>query len=155
VERFEFRGEDPAPVVAAMAELEAAHRGWVNLQPGIRPEDEPPPGSVLGVVFGGVAPEVPVCTWVAGRAGRRGVAPDRIGIQHATGGRAIRRLAEAGVTVPAGWRWVQDHPRRGLVVQVAPGTPAAQVVAFLVAAGEVLSRVPLTGTWLAHVYRPA
>ncbi len=36
---------------------------------------------------------------------------------HPTGGKAVARLAEAGVAVPDGWVVRQDHARRGLLVQ--------------------------------------
>ncbi len=50
----------------------AAHDGWVNLHPQVRPEDEPPPRSGLTtLLLAGPVHDVPVCTWVAGKLGAR------------------------------------------------------------------------------------
>jgi len=95
---------------------------------------------------------VPVCTWVAGGVGRHGVEPDALGIEHAAGPRALVTLAERGRPLPAGWRQMQDHPRRGIVVHTPVGTPHRDQLDWLLAAGEELSLVALTGDWLATVY---
>lgn len=154
---FEFLPEDADAVVAHMARLGAAHRGWVNLQPGIREENAPQPPTALGLIFSSAIHEVPVCTWVAGHSGRNGVEPDSLGVQHATGPRVVSRLASLDVPLPEGWRCVQDHPRRGLVVRTPVGTDHGQQLRWLIAAGAALSGVPLTGEWRALVYegRPA
>ncbi|MHB8680894.1 MAG: hypothetical protein ACYDA2_02215 [Acidimicrobiales bacterium] len=150
---FEFRPEDPAAVLAEMDRLGAEHRGWINLQPGIRDEDAPPePGGLTLLFAASSTQEVPVCTWVAGKASRHGVEPDSLGVQHATGPRVVARLAGLGLPLPGGWRWTQDHPRRGLVVRTPEGTTHAEQLSWLVAAGTALSKVPLTGQWLAGVY---
>lgn len=151
-QELEFRPEDPGVVVAHMERLSARHHGWLNLQPGIRDEDAPPPPTSLGLIFAVSTHEVPVCTWVPGRVGRHGVEPDSIGIEHATGTRVVARLAGLDVPVPEGWRWTQDHPRRGLVLRVPAGTPCAEQLAWLLRAGTALSAVPLTGDWRALVY---
>jgi hypothetical protein len=149
---FEFRADDTEAVLAHLARLGAAHRGWVNLQPGFREEDTPPAPTALGLVFSSSRHEVPMCTWVAGRRGRHGVEPDSLGIQHASGPRAVRRLASLELPVPEGWRWVQDNPLRGLVVRTPPGTDHARQLGWLLQAGTALSEVPLTGEWRAVVY---
>ena len=106
-----FRVDDTDAAVRAMDDLAAAHRGWINLLPAVPADEEPPPPSPLVAVFSSDIHVVPVCTWVAGKAGRHGVRPDSVGVQHATGPKAIRRLASVGVPLPDGWRWTQDHPR--------------------------------------------
>ncbi|HMK63838.1 MAG TPA: hypothetical protein VK386_09485 [Acidimicrobiales bacterium] len=149
---FEFRPEDPGVVLAHMDRLGEAHRGWVNLQPGIREEDAPEPPTPLGLIFSSAVHEVPVCTWVAGRVGRHGPEPDSLGIQHATGPKLVARLASLDLALPEGWRWVQDHPRRGLVVRTPPGTDHQSQLRWLLSAGTALSGIPLTGDWRALVY---
>lgn len=151
-EEFEFRPEEPSAVLAQMERLGAAHRGWLNLQPGIREEDAPEPPTALGLIFSSAVQEVPVCTWVAGRQGRSGLEPDSLGVQHATGPRVVGRLASLGLPLPEGWRWTQDHPRRGLVVRTPVGTDHGDQLRWLVAAATALSGVPLTGDWRALVY---
>jgi hypothetical protein len=149
---FEFPVDQPDAVLAHMERLGAEHRGWVNLQPGIREEDAPPPPTPLGLVFSSDLYEVPVCTWVAGHVTRHGLAADSLGVQHATGPRVVARLASLGLVLPEGWRWVQDHPRRGLVVRPPVGTPCDTQLRWLLDVGAALSGVPLTGTWRALVY---
>ena len=151
-EELEFDAVEPSAVLAHMERLGAGHRGWVNLQPGIREEDAPPPPTAVGLVFSSDLYEVPVCTWVAGNMTRHGLVADSLGLQHATGPRVVARLASLGLALPDGWRWVQDHPRRGLVVRPPMGTPYGDELRWLLDAGAALSGVPLTGTWRALVY---
>ena len=151
-QQFEFRVEDAGAVVSAMDRLGAAHRGWINLQPGVREEDVPPPPGGLAVLFTTPSNDVPVCTWVAGSEGRHGVEPDSVGVQHGCGARVVARLAGLGAPVPEGWRWVQDHPRRGLVIRTPVGTPHEAQLAWLLEAGAALSTIRLTGEWRATVY---
>ena len=154
-EAVEFPTEDQSACVAWMDRLAAAHDGWINLHPGVRPEDEPPPPSSLSVLLAGVTHEVPVATWVAGKVVRGEVARDSAGIQHARGTRVLAQLAEAGCGLPDGWRMVQDHPRRGLVVAPSPDARHAEVLGWLLEASTVLSAVRLTGEWRAEVFLPA
>lgn len=149
---FEFRADDTGTVLAHMDRLGRAHRGWLNLQPGIREEDTPAPPTALGLIFSSSRYEVPVCTWVAGRLGRHGAEPDSLGIQHGSGPRAVRRLASMELELPEGWRWVQDNPLRGLVVRTPPDTPHPQQLGWLLDAGAALTKIPLTGDWRALVY---
>lgn len=154
IEVLEIAGDRPGELVARMDELAAAGAGWVNLQPGIDPDDVPRAEPGLFGVFSGRGPVVPVATWTAaGPPRRRGPAPEEVGIQHPAGPRAAARLADAGHGVPAGWRVVQDHPRRGLVVQVPPGTAHGDVAAWLLRATAALAAVPVTGWWRATVHR--
>jgi hypothetical protein len=155
-ETIDFQVEDTTAVVGAMNALAAAHDGWINLHPQVRPEDEPPPQSGLStLLLAGAVHDVPVCTWVAGTVTRHGLQPDSIGIQHAAGARVMNRLTAAGQALPAGWRLVQDHPRRGLVVAPAPGADNSEVLVWILEAGMVLSAIRLTGSWHAEVRLPA
>jgi hypothetical protein len=125
---------DYAPVLAALVP-----KGWVNLRPAVDPDDDPglPSNALLGM-FGARGPAVPLCTWHPG---------DRLaGVEHGTGPKVARRIE-----VPAGWRVVQDHPRRGLVVKVPDEMSTEQVLAWLVATGTALCLVPFPGTWIADV----
>lgn len=150
-EIVEFIPSDASDVVGAMTALATAEHGWITLQPGIRPEDSPPPKSVLGTLFSGNGPVVPVCTWVAPEAGQKPPHPE-IGILHHSGPKVARRLTDAGIAVPDRWVVLADHPRRGLVIAVHPESAHAEVLAWLLRAGEALTRVPLTGTWQAAVH---
>ncbi len=50
---------------------------------------------------------------------------------------------------------MQDHPRRGLVVNLAAGADDGAVLSWLVEAASILSAVRLTGDWQAEVHLPA
>lgn len=147
----EFQPADTGLVIAAMTELAVAQRGWITLQPGVRPEDAPPPKSVFGALFSGSGPPVPVCTWVAPEPTQRPPHAE-LGILHQSGPKAARTLAERGVAVPDRWVVLADHPRRGLVIAVHPDTAHGDVLDWLLRAGQVLTRVPLTGAWQAAVH---
>lgn len=138
-------------MLARMEQLGESHGGWINFDPEVEEDDEPAPPTGLGAIFSTAVHQVPVCTWVAGKVSKHGIEPDSLGIQHATGTRAVARLAERGVPIPDGWRWMQDHPRRGLVVLVPHGTPYADEMRWLLRAGTTLSTVRLTGEWEARI----
>jgi hypothetical protein len=150
-EVFEFRPPDIGAVIAAMNELAAAQHGWITLQPGIDPDDEPPPKTLFGALFSGTGPPVPVCTWVAPEAGQKPPHPE-LGLLHKAGPKAVRRLDEHGIVVPEHWVVLADHPRRGLVIAVHPESPNGEVLDWLLAAGIALTRVPLTGAWQASIH---
>jgi hypothetical protein len=129
-----FTADDVAPVVAA---LEGAL--WVNLQPDVEDAPPSPPRGWFGDVFSNRGPGLPMGTWHRGERSA--------GMQHPSGPRLARR-----VEIPAGWRVVHDHPRRGLVVHVPDGVEDAQVLRWLVALGEELSPIETHRKWVAVVY---
>jgi hypothetical protein len=149
---IEFRADDRAEVVACMDELERTRAGWINVQPGLDPEDVPAVRAGAFGLLSGRGPDVPLATWVPGELKREEPQPASVGIQHGTGPRLAARLADAGVPVPDGWRVTQDHARRGLVVAIPVGTSNDAVLDWLVRAAATLSPVPLTGDWRAAVY---
>jgi hypothetical protein len=141
-------------VTALAADLDAMvrmQRGWVTLQPAVPVEVAPAPPSAFGRLLTGSGPPVPVCTWVAPDAKQK---PPHIeiGVQHATGPKATKRLAERGVAVPERWVVLDDHPKRGLVLALPPDVPPLEGARWLVAAGGALTRIPLTGEWRAEVH---
>ncbi len=154
-ELVEFRADDRAarqPILDAMTDMTEAQRGWINLHPGIHPDDEPPPQTILGRVFSGTGPPVPVCTWVAPQPAQKPPHPE-FGILHKAGPKVVRTLADAGIVVPDHWVVLADHPRRGLVVAVHPETPHDEVLDWILRAGAALTRIPLTGMWQAAINR--
>jgi hypothetical protein len=145
-----FAATDPSAVVERMSEL-AGGSGWLVLDAAVM-SDDVPPAPPFGGIFSGRGPVVPEVSWVPGEAGRRRPEPLSVGIRHAAGPKAVRRLAEAGHPVPEGWRVVQDNPRRGLVIQLPPGADHAEVLRWLLDAAGVLTTVPLTGNWRARIH---
>lgn len=148
-EELSFWRDEAGPVVAAMDELSAAGKGWINLRPDV-PDDADPgePG-----LFSGSGPAVPLCTWSAGEQRRRRREPASVGVEHACGPKAAARLADLGHPVPPGWPVVQDHSRRGLVVQTPGDAGHPEVLEWLLEAGTRLARVPTTGRWFGAVFR--
>ena len=125
--------------------------GWINFDAGVDKDVPVPSRSLLGNVLAARGPDLPHCSWVP-----EANAPTSIGIQHASGTRALARLANAGMPLPAGWQRLQDHPRRGLVLAV-PASAAPddldELLVWLLRAGHELSTVPLNGYWLATMHQ--
>jgi hypothetical protein len=137
-----------------MDRMGAAHEGRINLVPAVNEDDVPGSSVGLGNLFSSSGPEVPVCTWAAGKNGRRGIERDSLGIEHATGTKVVARLATLHIPVPEDWRTEQDHPRRGLVLRPPIDMSHKRQLTWLIDAGTALSRIRLTGLWEARV-RPA
>lgn len=136
-----------------MEEVGRTGAGWVNFEPAVEAEDIAATGSGTFALFSGRGPVVPLATWTPAKTQRRGRRePAMIGLQHPAGSKAKPLLAELGHPVPDGWIVVQDHVRKGLVVTLPDGVPAADVLGWALRAGRLLSTVPLTGQWRAAVY---
>ncbi len=89
-----------------------------------------------------------------GRLAGKKPAPAVVGVAHGAGPKALDRLRDAGLDLPAGWRKVQDHAKRGIVAEVAPGAGYAEVVAWLVSACWSLCPIEIDDHWLAEIHRP-
>jgi hypothetical protein len=151
-DQVEFGIDELGAVVDRMREIATAGTGWINVMPGVPDDVDVPPTPGPLAVFTARGPAVPLGTWTPAVGGRR-PEPSSLGIQHAAGTKALDRLAEAGLPLPAGWVRLADHPRRGLVIRVADGAPLDQVLDWLLAAMAQLARVPITGRWFAGIYR--
>jgi hypothetical protein len=151
---IEFREDRRIAVVEEMEAMAAAGSGWLNVSPGLDMDEAPPPQSGLSRLLGSRGPTVPLGTWTP--AGKRD--PSTVGIEHGEGPKAADRLAELGSPVPDGWRVLQDHPKRGLVVAMPPPTTQDQLdhaLGWLLRATATLCSWPRTGEWRAACYRPS
>lgn len=152
---IEFTPPQADGVAEALRTLRAAGSGWINLMPGIDEDaGDVHPRAGLFAFFGNQAAPVTMTTIMPPRKDRRDTEGVTVGIMHPTGGRAVARLAEAGVTLPEGWVVRQDHARRGLLVRTPVVVGEADVVAWSVRAGAALCRAEMTGRWRAVVYLP-
>jgi hypothetical protein len=133
----ELFGGDVSPL---LPHLDGA--AFVNLQPGVD-EHEVPQTSVFGSWFTARGPFVPLATWT----------PDEVGLQHATGPKALDRLAELGHPKPDTWRKVADHPKRGIVLKPPPDEDPAVALRWLARAAELLCMIEITRPWQATVHR--
>jgi len=145
-----FRATDPAPVLQRMAEVRDGS-GWVVFDAFVVEADIPPPAA-FGGLFTAKGPAVPELSWVPGAVGGRRREPLAVGIRHAAGPKAERRLADAGVPVPDGWYVIQDNPRRGFVAQVPETVTDAEGLDWLLRAATALSTVTLSGDWRAMIH---
>ena len=147
-----FTSDDTAEVLSCMEELAARGdgKGWMNLQPWVE-DQERPPTSPLGRMFSSLGPAIPLATWVPGHRRGRSTVPGTVGISHAAGRFAVRRLADGGVDVPPAWAVRQDHTRRGLVFELPDAVAVSDILTFLLAAIEVLTGVETDGRWVADI----
>jgi hypothetical protein len=149
---IEFGPARTGEVVAWMRRLEAAHHGWINLQPGVPDkvlEHAPTPLSL----FHRRPRELTLATWAAGGVRRRGPTAPTVGIQHGRPDRVRTILAKTDSGVPAGWKVISDRPANGFVARLPVGADPAEVLGWLLRAVEVVSPVPVIGTWRALVHR--
>lgn len=112
---------------------------FVNLHPGVD-ASEVPQRSPLTQLLGNRGPVVPLATWT----------PGEIGLQHMAGQRAVRFLADKGVSVPQEWYVVCDHPKRGLVLRTYDA-PAEDTLRWLVRAATATCPLEITGPWQAVI----
>ncbi len=126
-------------------------------EPGPRPTEEQhqrlPTPSMLGAWFSARGPVVPMATWIPGSSTPR-VRPATIGIEHGVGPKALDQLREAGLPLPAGWRKVQDHAKRGIVVEIPESVGHAVVLRWLVDACWSLCGIEIDDHWSAVVNSP-
>lgn len=134
-----------------MAEMAAGHHGWINFRPEV-PEDQELPREGAFGFLSGVGPAIPLCTWFAGEARRRGFEPAAVGIQHRMGPKAVARLKATVAEIPTQWLVTQDHSRRGLVLRLPEDEPPDRVLDWLLRAGVELCPIPTTGRWTAEVF---
>jgi len=151
-EAIEFRFDDWLAVTGRMDALAAAGHGWVNLFPEVSEDDldadaDPPSSGLAGLLRGG-GPRVPMGTWVAATGRRRA----SVGLQHGLREKVKARLQDHGIAPPVGWSVVQDHPRRGVVVELPATTAPEEALAWLMEAVDDLCPFQLTGQWLAEVH---
>lgn len=152
-----FASNETGDVELAMASL--AERGdglgWVNIGPALTPEQQSriPEPSVLGSLFSARGPVVPLATWTpASSAGRS--RPVVVGVEHGVGPKALDQLKDSGLLLPNGWRKVQDHAKRGIVVELSPAVAHRTVVDWLVRACWALCRIEIDDHWTAVVNVP-
>ncbi len=107
---IEFTPPDESGVADALRLLRDASGGWVNLMPGIDEDaSDVHPRAGLFAFFGNNAAPVTMTTVMPPKKDRRETEGLTVGLMHPTGGKAVARLAEAGVAIPEGWTVRQDH----------------------------------------------
>lgn len=155
-DQIEFGFAAPEPAVAALTQLVAeGDGGWVNLLPEVEEEAAAAvTPSAVAAIFRAPGPPIPQVTLMPPRSGRRGDKPAQLGLTHGVGTRVIPRLRDQGLPLPEGWKVVQDHVRRGLVLDLSDPLDPAGAVEWGLRAAIALCPIPTTGAWLAEVHRP-
>jgi hypothetical protein len=151
---IEFDPLEADEIVDHMEQMVRLRQGWINFEPLI-PDDMEPPVSTptFTGLFSNRGPAIPLCTWTAPMVTKKSeTGPQSLGIQHERGTRARARFEEVGLEVPAGWIVRSDHPKRGMVLELPWDTDVEMVLDWLLAAGEALVTLPVTGRWTAVVY---
>lgn len=115
---------------------------WCNLEFEVD-EDHPAyvPDSPLFAFLAARGPASPLVTIIAGEEDK----PNQLGVQHRAGTKTRRTLVDAGIIAPDEAKLVQDHPRRGLVVEIPRGADTAAWSRWLLATMHELNRSPATG----------
>jgi len=155
---LEFTTADTSLLVARMRELAACGDGWINIGPGLTPEEFAalPPRSTVSKWISGRGPAVPMATWTPPSAKGRG-RPAQVGIAHGAGPNALDRLEAAGVVLPAGWVKRGDHAKNGIVAELPDTATHGAVVEWVLRAMVSLSLSPAVAIgddWIAEVYAP-
>ena len=143
-----FRSDDRSELVNEIAAIatEASGRRWVTVSPWVDHENLPVV-SILHRLFSARASKVPEVTWVPAK----GEDPAELGVLHGTGPGALKRLVDAGVSAPDGWRPIQDHSKRGLLFLLPAEVPAETIVDFAVTVAAVLAEVPTDDRWVGQI----
>jgi len=139
-ELLQFRTGEPDDVLERMHEIATRRNGreWINVQPWVD-QDRMPKVTIFRQIFSNRGFVVPTGTWVPGKPDSKRPDIDEIGITHPAGNNALGTLAEAGVTVPDAWQAIQDHTRRGIVIEARAGTDPKDILDWLISAAPVLA----------------
>jgi hypothetical protein len=134
-------GEDRSRALDAVAQV-LAGRGWVNVVPEVV-EDA---GDLRVNVWGLWRYEGVAVATLTSSPTRRGVAqPLTLGVLHTRGRLGRDRLVELfGGT---GLRVTQDHPQRGLLLEVPAGTETAPLLEVMCATTRALLDYTWAGRW--------
>jgi len=133
-------------VVEEMRSLTERPDGWINIEPTIRDDVDLTPRSPLAAFLANRGPVLPFATWIPGPVAT-------LGIEHSTGPKVAARLADNGVVIPNAWPIKQDHPRRGLVVELPDELTPEAVLELVLDAGTALVELPIDTIWSAVIHR--
>jgi len=150
-ELIQFRSGAPEEILDRMREIDGQRdgRSWINVQPWVD-EEQMPKVSVLKHLFSSRGFVVPTGTWVPSHDGSKMPDVDELGITHPAGHNALGQLQDAGVTVPQGWRPIQDHTKRGIVLEVPRSESHQAIISWVISACVALAGdLPVDDRWVA------
>ncbi|HJM28134.1 MAG: hypothetical protein QF596_08950 [Acidimicrobiales bacterium] len=111
---------------------------WVNIEPDVDRESVHT-GSIFWRAFSSRGPVIPKFTWVSATTSKSSYQHAQVGLTHPTGNAVLERLKDFHVEIPQGWILEQDHPKRGLVLQLPNQYDAQAVIDFALSSIPVLS----------------
>ena len=144
---IEFTDDDLDEVVTAVRDLRDGE--WLNIEPYLREEDlhelrDRIPHPLVRMFQKAGAP-IPL-----GTLARTGAVLS-VGLEHPHAAKAIPYLRDNGVLTPREWKIKQDHPRRGIVLEVAADTAPVMLITWIVDAARLLSAARIERSWTALV----
>lgn len=147
---IQFRAADPSELVAEIDRIAAVgdRSEWVTISPWVEPEMVPKI-NVLARLFSGRGSKIPEVTWVPATDDE--VA--ELGVLHATGTDALKRLRDAGFELPHGWVPTQDHPRRGILFTLPEAVDGRAIVNVAMVLGVHLAVLPTDDRWVSRLSR--
>jgi hypothetical protein len=147
---FTFERTDTAGIAAEMSSFAqgADGRRWMNIVPDAD-ETEIHTGSIFWRTLSSRGPVIPQLTWFPTDESASDREPTQVGISHATGRDAMKRLASAGVVAPSEWRLFQDHQKRGILFALDGHVDLEDIVTFAVSALPVFSPFAFEDAYLA------
>ncbi len=111
---------------------------WVNIEPDVD-KDNIHTGSIFWKAFSSRGPMIPKFTWVSASTSRGNYQPAQVGLAHPVGNAVLNRLEDFKIEIPEQWILQQDHPKRGLVIELPKDYDAKKIVEFALAAIPVVS----------------
>lgn len=126
---------------------------WIGMSPWVDPENVPIT-SVLRRLFSARGSKIPEITVVFSGESK----PVQVGVIHAAGSKALEALKESDVQVPEWVRPIQQHSRRGIVLEVPPAkeleSKIDELIAFLIATGVFFAEkvgIETDERWVAQI----
>lgn len=145
--------DDLDAIGALLADVLTTEGSWCNVVFEPLDDDDAPEESALFGFLAARGPANPWATVMASTRGRRPT-PAQVGIQHRAGTKAAAQLRDESLFLPEGGRVVQDHPRRGLVVEWPEPADVSTLIAWLLPAMRLLGRAPTTNNVLYEWRQP-
>ena len=119
---------------------------WFNIEPDVD-ERSIHTGSIFWKAFSSRGPRIPQFTWTSATDRKGNYQPSEIGLTHPTGIAVLERIKSFQINIPDEWRLIQDHPKRGIVIQLPATYVSEEVVMFATSVIPVVSPFEFAGSF--------
>ncbi len=147
-----FSADNLDKILPTVTMMTARRKGWVNLRPQADEYDRQINPGIVASIFRVRGPDLPLMSWVIPRPSKTLPEVDLLGILHPQGQQLSKRFGEFGLELPSSWRVKQDHPNRGLVLEIPANQEPRAILTWLVGCGQALSTVELNGYWTLEAH---